>query len=378
MGNRDEHGRGNQGNAQAADRARPAEPDPLAGTPYRTLGKLGAGSMGLVLEAEHRTIQKRVVVKILHAHLVTHADLVDRMHLEARSLAALDGHPNIVAVTDFGATATGRPYFVMERLVGRTLLAERKKAGRLPPALAIDFTCQALAGLAAAHAAGIVHRDVKPANLFLCDATPGRRRVLKVLDFGVAKLVGAAGDRAPTVAAREHATEEKAIVGTIPYLAPEQVVGGEVDARTDLYAMGAVLFSLLTGRAPFEHHPTQNDMLRAHLVEPPRAPSELAGLAIPAALDRAVLRALAKDPHDRFPDAKAFADELARVAGELPPRDAATTPEPPPLREPPSTERRRPARLPGSVATPLTLALVWLVSMATTVALGRIVTEVLR
>lgn len=351
--------------------ARPETPDPLSGTAYRTIGRLGRGGMGVVLEAEHRRHRARVVVKILHAHLAGDEDLIDRMHLEARALAALAPHPHIVALLDGGKTKDGRPFLVLERLEGRTLDAERRLRGALPPLEAIDLACQALSALEVVHAAGLVHRDVKPANLFVCDAPTGERRALKLLDFGVAKLMGQ-GVASP-VSARAVVTEEHALVGTPAYVAPEQAVGGAVDARTDLYAMGVVLFQLLTDRAPFEHHESPRDMLHAHLLEAPRAPSTLAGPGVPPALDRAVLRALAKRPAARFQDASAFAAELRRIARDLDRPvaleetrvDAASLLPPTPLQ--PGRPRH----------TALAFAAVWLLSLLATLGAG-IVREVLR
>ncbi|MFO0587434.1 MAG: serine/threonine-protein kinase [Polyangiaceae bacterium] len=351
--------------------ARLEAPDPLSGTAYETIGRLGKGGMGVVLEARHRRHGARVVVKILHAHLAGHDDLIDRMHLEARALAALAPHPNIVAILDGGKTEDGRPFLVLERLEGRTLDAERRLRGRLLPAEAIDFVVQALAALEAVHAAGLVHRDVKPANLFACDAPTGQRRALKLLDFGVAKLCG--GGAASPISARASVTEEHALVGTPAYVAPEQAVGGAVDARTDLYAMGVVLFQLLAGRAPFEHHESPRDVLHAHLLEEPRPPSVIVGPSVPPALDRVVLRALAKRPADRFQDASSFAAELRRIARDLdrPARAEETRSDVPIVAQPALRSPREPRHW------LLAFAAVWLLSLLATVGAG-MVREVLR
>jgi len=364
---------------------RPAVVDPLEGTPYRTIGRIGRGGMGVVLEAEHRRLGSRVVVKVLHAHLAGSADLVDRMHLEARALAAVGAHPNVVAVLDGGTTREGLPYIVMERLVGHTLGVERRRRGRLPWGEAILWTQQMLAALGAVHAAGIVHRDIKPANLFLCDASPGASRTqslsmgpqaapnpgalrtLKLLDFGVAKIM--ASGAGPQPPGRALATEQTALVGTPAYVAPEQAVGGVLDARTDLYAVGVVLFELLTGRTPFEHHTDVMDLLRAQVTELPRAPSAMGGDQVPAELDRVVLKALAKRPGERFQDAASFSEELRRIGETLgtPTAPEVVTPRPPLLPH----KQHPPPR-------PLALATVWLVSMAVTVGVGLLATEVFR
>jgi serine/threonine-protein kinase len=296
-------------------------PDPLAGTAYRTLAKLGQGAMGLVVEAEHVKLGKRVCVKLLLASLEGHPDLADRMRLEAQSLARLS-HPYLLAVTDYGETPDGRPYLVSERLHGRTLAEELKARGTLPVTEAIELVTQALLGLGAAHAHGIVHRDVKPANLFVCDAAPGQKRHVKVLDFGIAKLVS----RASAIAPLAFPTEEGVSVGTPRYFSPEQARGAAIDARTDLYAVGLVLYTLVAGRGPFDHA-RGAEVVLAHATETPKPLSAVAPQPIPARLDRVVLKALAKDPARRQESAESFVAELEQVLADLaapaPPRAVA-------------------------------------------------------
>jgi serine/threonine protein kinase len=222
----------------SADPAEGYSLDPLAGTSFRTLRKLGEGSMGLVVEAENRALGTVVVIKLLHAALSIRADYVDRLRLEAQALARLR-HPNLVIVTDFSVTPAGVPFFVMERLFGRTVEDERRVRGALPLREAIAIVRQALAGLAAVHAAGIVHRDIKSANLFLCDADAAGLRVVKVLDFGIAKVLSSApAGRAPQPL--RFPTAEGTTVGTPRCLSPEQACGGPVDGRTDIYAAGVL------------------------------------------------------------------------------------------------------------------------------------------
>ncbi|AUX47210.1 protein kinase [Sorangium cellulosum] len=287
----------------------------LYGTPYRPTRRLGRGGMGEVIEAAHVGLDKPVVVKLLHRDLSREPRLVERMRVEAQSLARL-AHPNLVTVTDFGQTAEGRTYLVMERLYGRTMREELAARGALPPPEAIALVEQALAGLDAAHGAGIVHRDVKLENLFVCDPDAQGRRVVKVLDFGIAKVVAAHGDgRAP--APSLYQTEEGVLVGTPRYLSPEQISGLAVDARTDVYAAGVVLYTLLAGRGPFEHVKPLLELLRAHASEVPAPPSRHAPWPTPPELDRAVMRALEKRPELRFPGAATFAAELSRIAARL-------------------------------------------------------------
>jgi serine/threonine-protein kinase len=296
----------------------PFEPWILPGTPYRILAKLAEGGMGQVLDAEHIGLRKRVVVKLLHETLEGRRDLLDRMRVEAQALALLS-HPNIVQVTDFGTTSDGKTFLVMERLIGKTLGKEISERRPLPVAEAIAIIQQVLAGLAAAHAAGIIHRDIKLENVFLCDGAGGPRYV-KLLDFGLVKLLpeDAARPRTtPAVEPLQFPTNIAAWVGTPAFLSPEQAERRPVDARSDIYAVGLLLYILVTGKAPFDHIKSFNGMLDAHATLPPEHPSKIAPQPIPEALDRAIMKALAKQPADRFATAAAFSAELAKIAAAL-------------------------------------------------------------
>lgn len=289
----------------------PGDSDVLSGTAYRARRWLGQGAMGLVVEAEHRALGNLVVVKLLHQALAQREDFVDRMRIEAQSLARLR-HPNLVAVTDFSLTPAGIPFLVMEWLAGHTLADERAQRGALPLEEAIDLMRQTLAGLGAAHEAGIVHRDIKAGNLFLCDGPPGRRTV-KVLDFGIAKVLSSApSGRAPQPL--RYPTGEGVTVGTPRCLSPEQARGGPVDARTDVYAVGVLLYSLLVGVGPFDHIHGQMALLQAHVGIAPVPPSQRAAQSIPPDLDAVVMRALAKRPEDRFASAAELSAALAQVS----------------------------------------------------------------
>ncbi|HVK66506.1 MAG TPA: protein kinase [Polyangium sp.] len=290
------------------------KPTLLDGTPYRFLAPLGRGGMGDVVEAEHVALGKRVVVKLLQERHASRPDFVDRMRIEAQALAKIS-HPNLVQVTDFGQTAEGRTFLVMERLHGRNLREELEQRQFFPVAEAIDVTRQALAGLAAAHDAGVVHRDAKLDNLFLCDAPDGGRRQVKVLDFGVAKVINVTGDNTPLPLA--FPTAEGVAMGTPRFFSPEQARGRPVDGRADLYAVGMVLYTLLVGRGPFDHITTLLELTRAHAFQVPEPPSRYATQALPAGLDAIVMKALAKEPADRFATARTFAAELERVADGL-------------------------------------------------------------
>ncbi|MBI3206910.1 MAG: protein kinase [Myxococcales bacterium] len=297
----------------------------LAGTPYRFVAPLGEGGMGTVLEAEHVGLAQRVVVKLLKPELTSRADLVDRLRVEAQALARLS-HPNLVRVSDFGTSAEGRAYLVMERLRGRSLGEELARRRPIPVAQAVGWVMQALAGLEVAHAAGLVHRDVKPDNLFVCDDG-----TVKVLDFGVAKVVDEAA--LSGLVRPRFSTHEGGMVGTPHFAAPEQLEGGRITPATDVYAAGLVLYEAITGAHPFDKHKSADAIYHAQLVEMPPPPSTVAPQSVPAEVDRAILRALAKRPEDRFASASDFARALdrgpavdSRAAPTLASARAPTTP----------------------------------------------------
>lgn len=287
----------------------------LDGTSYRAIRELGAGGMGEVLEAEHRALGHRVVVKVIREELAARPEMLDRMRVEAQALARIR-HPNLVMVTDFGHTRSRRPFIVMERLQGRSLREELQARSSLPVAEAAEIGRQMLLGLSAAHAAGLVHRDIKPDNVFLCATEDGRPSV-KVLDFGVVKIAQAGRDpRTPEPLLVP--TGENIALGTPRYFSPEQArAARDLDARSDLYSVGLVLYAMVVGRGPFDHHRRFADLLHAQLTEAPLSPSTAAAQPIPAALDRILLRALAKPREERFPDALAFAEALSRFLASL-------------------------------------------------------------
>jgi eukaryotic-like serine/threonine-protein kinase len=269
----------------------------FASSGYGILEALGQGAMGEVFLAEHQRLRKKVVVKVMAPGLSPSAK--DRLRLEAQALARIS-HENVVQVLDYGIATGGRPFLVMELLEGRTLEAEVHARGALPVLEALDLAKQTLFGLAAVHEAGIVHRDCKPANIFVTST----RRV-KLLDFGIIKVVEALTGVDPLAAA----TKTGLVVGTPKYLSPEQVRGDAIDGRADVYAMGAVLYFLLCGRSPFEEHVSVDAMVLAHLRETPKPPSTH-NKKVPPALDAVVLRALAKDPAARHQSAMELAGAL--------------------------------------------------------------------
>ena len=273
---------------------------------FRVVRQLGRGGMGSVYLAEHGLIQKRVAVKVLHAHLAQDAKLVARFLAEARAASRIQ-HENVVLVFDLD-THEGRPYLVMEYLEGTTLASFARE--RLEPEVAVELLAQVCDALGAAHAQGVIHRDLKPANVFVLPREDGGHRV-KLLDFGIAKHLYAAGDETPTQAG--------VLLGTPEYMAPEQCGEGTVGAHTDLYAAGVLGYHLLTGQLPFSGR-TAAEVLLAHLRVTPRPAHELAP-RVPPALSRVLQRAMARQPAERYASAAEL--KAALLAAVSPGRSAA-------------------------------------------------------
>ncbi len=267
----------------------------VAGTRYRVASQIGAGGMGSVYLVEHVELGKRFVLKALFRELAGRKDLVARLRQEWRSLARLE-HPNIINVTDAGTSATGVPFYVMERLDGETLGDLLQREGQLPVEEALAIAIGVLEGLGAAHRIGIVHRDIKPPNIYIVSGGS-----VKLLDFGVAKIVHSSAE---VITARGMA------IGTPRYMSPEQARGDTVDGRADLYAVGLVLYEMLTGVGPFDDAADANQMLLSHLtVEAPRLSARLAN--VPPELDDIVASLLKKEPADRPATAQQVAGVLS-------------------------------------------------------------------
>jgi eukaryotic-like serine/threonine-protein kinase len=256
--------------------------------PYRIIAAIGAGGMGEVFRARDTRLEREVAVKILPAAFSSDAERRKRFLNEIRAVGALS-HPNILVVHDTGEHQ-GAPFLVMELLEGATL-RERLREGPIPPRKAVEWAAQLARGVAAAHDAGVIHRDLKPENVFLT-----RQGVLKVLDFGIAHL-----ERAPSGAGNETAsalTASGAVLGTAGYMAPEQVRGGTLDLRADIFAFGAVVYEMLTGQRAF---PGETGVDRGHAIlnlDPPNLHSLVPGLS--PATAALVARCLEKDPSQRF------------------------------------------------------------------------------
>ena len=274
--------------------------------PYRILAPVGAGGMGEVYRARDTRLGRDVAIKVIPAELARDPERIKRFEQEARAAGALN-HPNVCAIYDLG-THDGSPFVVMELLEGESLRA-RLDVGPIPARKAIDYAAQAAHGLAAAYEKGIVHRDLKPENLFL--TRDGR---VKVLDFGLAKLtrpdvLAPAGEKPISIAA----TETGAILGTVGYMAPEQVRGQPADARSDLFALGAILYELVTGNRAF-HGASYVETLHAILNEEP-APLSGSGRDILPGLEPIVRRCLEKEPAERFQSASDLAFALGAIGG---------------------------------------------------------------
>jgi serine/threonine protein kinase len=281
---------------------------------YGLVRLLGDGGMGAVYKAEDNILRRFVAIKLLHPAAAANPAAVERFLREAQSAASI-GHPNIIEILDFGESE-GKPYLVMEYLRGRSLAEMLHSEGPQT----IRHTCvvatHALAGLQAAHDRGILHRDLKPANMMIVMRF-GDRSFVKLLDFGFAALVGGAqpGDR--------NLTPARTLVGTPAYAPPERLRGDDRrDPRTDLYSLGVVLYEMLAGVRPFEAG-TFSELARRVQNDPPPA-LRMFRPDVPEALERVVMRALAKKPDDRFPNAEAFANALVPFGGRAVESDDGT------------------------------------------------------
>jgi serine/threonine-protein kinase len=278
------------------------EPDTIIDGRYRVVSRLGSGGMADVYLAEDQLLGRSLAVKVLHHHFAEDQEFVERFRREASSAAGLS-HPNIVGIFDRGEW-DGTYYIAMEYVPGRSLKELVREQGPLEPVVAIDIVTQILQAARFAHARGVIHRDLKPHNVILDEE--GRARVT---DFGIAQ------------AGASDMTMTGSIMGTAQYLSPEQAQGHAVSATSDLYAVGVVLYELLTGAVPFDGD-TAVAIAFKHVSARPSAPS-VANPAVPSVLDEIVLRALAKDPTARYASAEEFIAAL-RTAREQLPAGAAT------------------------------------------------------
>ncbi|MGH2898602.1 MAG: serine/threonine-protein kinase, partial [Solirubrobacteraceae bacterium] len=273
---------------------------------YQLLRKLGQGGMGVVYLGQHTLLGRRAAIKVLLPALSARSEIVQRFFNEARAVTSVSD-PGIVQVFDFGYHSDGSAFIIMEYLEGEPLDRRLERLGRLPALEALRLGRQLASSLAAAHAQQIIHRDLKPENIFLvhdAEVTAGERT--KILDFGIAKL----SDDHPG----KIETSTGVLIGTPRYMSPEQCRGlADIDHRSDIYALGCVLFRLLTGKPPFDGE-GPGDIISAHIREPAPVPSSQVP-ELPPAVDALVARCLAKSPAERF---QSMADVTAAIGQALP------------------------------------------------------------
>lgn len=302
---------------------------------YRVLRLLGVGGIGLVYLCRHEALEKPVALKVLRPEYVLHEDLNARFLNEARAASAIKS-PRIVDTLDVGTLPNGAPYFVMEYVDGETLAALLDRDGRVELKSAVDIARQLAEGLDAAHAAGVVHRDLKPENVFLASTPEGLSA--KIFDFGIAKVARA----------RKRLTYAGAVFGTPHYMSPEQARGDEVDARSDLYALGVMLFEMVTGRVPFDGEDPLAVMSQ-HVDRVPPLMSSITRTPLHPDLEAIVARCLAKDPRDRYASGSDLLRDLEALPALMEQPAALATSVEAPL---PSA----PSRLPSLQSRPETLS----------------------
>ncbi len=293
---------------------------------YRLDRILGRGGMGTVYAGEHVYIKKGVAVKVLHAQFAKYQEAIHRFLREARAATSIN-HANIVDVTDFGILADGPVYFVMEYLEGKSLEDLIEKEGAVELHRALNVANQIALALEAAHAVGVIHRDLKPDNIMLLKK-PGRRDLVrmapdqtwitereesydfvKVLDFGIAKVMIQDELMAETV--------QGAVFGTPEYMSPEAARGEDVDHRADVYSLGVILFDMLCGRPPFEA-PQSSEVLSMHIHQQPPSPREFAPhREITQMAEDLILKAMQKDPGKRYQNMSEFRRDLANAYGSI-------------------------------------------------------------
>jgi serine/threonine-protein kinase len=298
--------------------ARPADEEMIGRTiagKFHVEKFLGGGAMGAVYKAYQKSIQKHVAIKVLHKEFVVEASFVSRFEREAKAASLLD-HVNLMRVIDYGREPDGVCYIAMELLEGRSLFQVLKEDGRLANERMAGLIRQTLAGLAVAHEQGIIHRDLKPENIIVLekfDDDGKRAEIVKVCDFGMAKMVSPDAEVPSSEAplSSEKLTSHGVVVGTPDYMSPEQGRGERLDARSDLYAVGVILYQMLAGRLPFSAETPIATLLR-HVIDEPEPPSEIDPDVHPG-LESICLRALAKRRDDRFQTAREMRQEIRTV-----------------------------------------------------------------
>lgn len=289
-------------------------PDPLVGQTvagrYKVQKKLGEGGMGAVYLAEHELIEKKVALKVLHPEYSAKGDIVQRFQQEAISASRIK-HPNVLEIFDFGQLDSGSHFLAMEFLEGHDLAEDLLDGRTVDPSRGIHIALQICRALAAAHARGVVHRDMKPENVFLL-RTPDGEEIVKIVDFGIAQLREAEDNetQAKSQQKKRKLTKTGMIFGTPEYMSPEQAAGKRADLRVDIYATGIILYEMFTGAVPFTGE-TFMAVLAAHLNDTPPPLTQVApNIAISAELQGVIMRALAKKPEERFQSMAELAQAL--------------------------------------------------------------------
>jgi serine/threonine protein kinase len=283
--------------------------DPLVGTTvdgrYEVIGVLGEGGMGTVYEVRHKMLGRAFAMKLLRRDIAREEDLAARFINEAKATGSIK-HPHIVSITDFGRLDDSTPYFVMELLVGQTLAQVLKAEGSLDTTRARAILLQLASALAQAHSSGVIHRDLKPENVFLARPAGGALAAVqddvKIVDFGAAKILGSS-----------RITKTGIVFGTPHYMSPEQASGQPVDHRADIYALGVIMYEILTGRVPFEAE-TYMGVLTQHMFVRPKPPSTVRPDRVDlGGLEDITLRALEKKPEDRYQTMHGLAADLEKT-----------------------------------------------------------------
>ncbi|MBW2459650.1 MAG: protein kinase, partial [Deltaproteobacteria bacterium] len=313
---------------------------------YRIVKLIGEGGMGAVYEGENTRIKRRVAIKVLHAQVAEKADVVQRFEREAQAAGRI-GSEHIVEVLDLGNLPSGERFMVMEFMDGQDLTARIRAKKRLTPHESVPILHEVLEGLFAAHAAGIFHRDLKPDNIYLLKSKAGRSDFVKILDFGVSKFSAIEDNMAETRAG--------AVMGTPYYMSPEQAKGGTIDARSDLYAIGVVLYQMTTGRVPFNAG-SFNELLFKIALETPE-PVDKVVPDLPQSFASIISKAMSRAPADRFQTAREFQEALAQWQMTAPPpaqHYQGTQPMPaiPDMSAVPQLSTQTPASSPGLPAAP--------------------------
>jgi serine/threonine-protein kinase len=265
---------------------------------YRVVDKLGEGGMGEVYRAVDTMLEREVALKVLHRFGAQDASRLERFRSEAVTLARLN-HPNIAILHNF--FEVGQDYYmVMEYVEGENFDSLMRRSGKLPLRTVLEWFCQALKGFEHAHARGVIHRDIKPANLML-----NGEGLVKITDFGIARVMGG-----------QRLTQTGKLIGTLEYMSPEQVRGEEQDARSDIYSLGILLHELSTGQVPFSGA-SDYEIMHAHLENVPQPPRELDG-SLPPEIESAILKALSKNPGERFQTAGEFRAAIEPALANLP------------------------------------------------------------